>query len=521
MSPSRFLHPGTIACAIVAGALALRLWDLTARSLWLDEAVEYWAAAAPLGTLPAAVRELIQDPPLYSFLLHLWMKISSHEGWLRLLSVCFGLGSVLGAMVIGYRVQGWAPALAAGVLMSILPTAIRYSQEVGQYAPMQCFLVWSVVALLGIVRDPARGNFVRWVLVAVAAAYTYYGTVITLLVPFACFVIEAAFRRDALRVQRALWSLAAFFIAILPLLVYFLPHQFRRGPTADAFRAAAIPPVGEALRDAWQSLQMTFAFQLSGWPCTRVPGWLAVALFALLLLLAAFRQRRLVVWFVATWLIYAGMGWLHLFPLGFRHSNIMTALMVPVIACAVDRNGPAIRRAGAATAFALLCAVCIVSLPARTLRDRLQGERPCTWPETEDVAQVTKYWMEHRTPDQPTYVYYGAAPAFAYYADRLGAAQSARPPDGVRHCWRGGDAPGCRDGLIYYGAWTRSLSPEEKMASIFTTLGGTPDEFWFILAHAYEGENLTIGKYLLHHYESVDYLTATDASAVLLRRRAP
>jgi uncharacterized membrane protein len=516
----RFFRPHVLAIAILLAALALRLWDFTARSLWLDEAVEYWTATAPLGSLPATVRDVIQDPPLYSFLLHLWMTISTHEAWLRFLSLLFGMGSVVGMMVLGYRLQGWAAALGAGALLAVLPAGIRYSQEVGQYAPMLCFVVWSLVVLVGLVPDPAPRRFARWVVLAVIAAYTYYGTVMPVLVPFVCFILEGAKNRDRVRWWRGLVSLAAIAVAIVPLLVYFLPHQLHRGPTAHAFQAAAIGPFGDLLRDVGNSLKMTFGFQLTGWPCTLAPGWLTVVLFVALLVLAARQQRRLVVWFAATWLVYAALGWLHLFPIGFRHSNILTALIVPVAACAIPTRGSAAYRAGGVAVFAAVGILCLVSLPARSVRERVAKASQCTWPETEDIAKVARYWMEHRTPEQKTYVYYGAAPAFAYYVEALGIEHTSRPADWFGYCWRGEGSPWCASGNIYYGEWLRTMSPEDKVASILTTLGGTPDEFWFVFAHAQEGENVTIGKLLLERYQPVDYLTASDASAVLLRRRA-
>src|SRR5688572_4700486 len=179
---------------VLVAALALRLWDLTARSLWLDEAVEYWVATASLAELPTTVRDLIQDPPLYSFLLHAWMRVSEHEAWLRLLSVLCGLGSVAGAMLLGYRLQGTACALAAGVLMTILPTSVRYAQEIGQYAPAHLLVTWSLVMLLGLVRTPSPRRHALWLLIAVLAAYTYYGTMIPIVIPFLCVLMDAAIK---------------------------------------------------------------------------------------------------------------------------------------------------------------------------------------------------------------------------------------------------------------------------------------------------------------------------------------
>lgn len=509
------------AAAILAVALALRLWDVNARSLWLDEAMEYWVAAAPLARLAAVVRQGIQDPPLYSFLLHLWMTPADNELWMRLLSVLFGVASVAGVMVIGYRLRGWTTALAAGALMSIVPTAVRYSQEVGQYAPMQCFLVWSIVVLIGLVREPTRGGFVRWGLLATAATYTYYGTVVTLLAPFGCFLAEAALRRDRRRLLGGVATLGAYGVAIVPLIVYYLPHQLRRGPTADAFEPIAIGSFGLEAGRAWVSLKETLAFQFTAWPCTNTAAWLPIFVILLFFALVARSQRRLVIWFAAAWIAYGVMGRLRLFPFAFRYSIILAPLIVPLVACALRGDTHWLRRLTTGLAFGLLCAMCVVSLPNRSLHSRLYGEGKCVWPETEDIGKVTRYWHERRRPGQPTYVYYGAVPGFAYYLDRLTGERPQRPDNWFLDCWRSADTPWCRTGEIYYGRWLRALAPEDKLASVAETLSGMPHEFWIIFAHVQGRESAVIAQMLQREYVLLDQVGGNDALGILLRRRAP
>jgi hypothetical protein len=153
------------------------------------------------------------------------------------------------------------------------------------------------------------------------------------------------------------------------------------------------------------------------------------------------------------------------------------------------------------------------------LRKHLFGVSVGIWPETEDIGPVTKDWAEHRSPDQPTYVYYAAAPAFAYYMDRYTHEMTTRPPDWFLHCWRNADdAPWCREGGIYYGRWLRAMKPEEKAESIFQTMNQVPNEFWFIMAHSQPKEQASIGSMLHQHFDFTDHYTGDDAAAVLVRR---
>jgi hypothetical protein len=192
---------------------------------------------------------------------------------------------------------------------------------------------------------------------------------------------------------------------------------------------------------------------------------------------------------------------------------------VPFLAAAVA-TASRVRAIAGAVAFGLLCTVSLASPTNRVLRERLFARSDCIWPETEDIGPVTKYWAEHRSPEQPTYVYYAAGPAFAYYAERYTHEETARPPDWFLHCWRGHDAAWCREGGIYYGRWLRAMKPEEKAQSVFETMNQVPDQFWFIMAHAQEHEQDSMGGMLREHFDFVDQMTKFDAAAVLLKRRA-
>ncbi len=53
--------------------LALRVWAIGAKGLWLDEAFSIWMARQPLGDLLGWIVRIDQHPPLYYVLLHCWL----------------------------------------------------------------------------------------------------------------------------------------------------------------------------------------------------------------------------------------------------------------------------------------------------------------------------------------------------------------------------------------------------------------------------------------------------------------
>jgi hypothetical protein len=176
--------------------LALRVWDLGARSLWFDEASEYWVATAPLTQISHFVSVGSGDPPLYSFLLHFWMKLGTGEIWLRSLALFASVAGVIGVMVLGRRVGGFPTAVAAGLLAAVNPPDIRYAQEVGQYALMLGTLAWSLVALHGLWNNGGWKWVLAWALTAFLASTAYYAAAFTVGVPLGCALVEVL--RDAM-----------------------------------------------------------------------------------------------------------------------------------------------------------------------------------------------------------------------------------------------------------------------------------------------------------------------------------
>ncbi|HEX6790298.1 MAG TPA: glycosyltransferase family 39 protein [Candidatus Krumholzibacteria bacterium] len=470
---------------ILGVALCVRVWDLRARALWFDEAGEYWIATAPFSQLVASARTGTGDPPLYTLLLHTWMQISDSEAWLRFLSVIASVAGVAGVMVLARRVAGARVAMLAGVLMAFLPSDVRYAQEVGQYAFVPAVVAWNLVFLHRMTQERTWRAVLGWTLTALAGTYVYYATVFPIAACFLCVVVESIARRD-MRTRRATGTaLVLYVVGLIPLLVSYLPTQLARvvensGKFAGAEHGRG---VAQILADKWKMASELIAFQLTGWPHSHIATGLSVTPVLLLMVLAIRRAPRLLIWFAVAINVYAAVDLLRLFPLGYRWGMIMTPLII--CAVAVGALAPRVRTFRWATlaVYAAVVVMCVVSLPNRWLRDRVYPERSGSWPETEDLRVVTNFWMEHRVPGQATYVYYGAAPAFAYYTRHL-ASREGIPSTWSFACWHEAEPPAyCRQNDIYYGRWLRNKSPVEKVQSIVATLGDQPDSLWLVFGH--------------------------------------
>jgi hypothetical protein len=116
-------------------------------------------------------------------------------------------------------------------------------------------------------------------------------------------------------------------------------------------------------------------------------------------------------------------------------------------------------------------------------------------------------------------VYYGAAPAFAYYLQRYPDTRVSLPPTWSLSCWHDESPPDfCRDDNIYYGRWFRSLTPEEMVRSFAKTFVMKPTELWIVASHVHGSESADIIEILKQNgYAMVDWIERRDAGAVLLR----
>ncbi len=506
---------------ILALAIALRLWDLGARALWFDEASEYWVATAPLAQLAHFVGKGSGDPPLFSFLLHFWMKVGTGEAWLRSLSLLGSIAGVAGVMVLGRRLGGFATAVVAGLLVAVNPPDIRYAQDVGQYALMLGAVAWSSVALHALWHDGGRVWIGAWVIAAFVATTTYYAAAFPVLVPFGCALVELLVRRDRARLFRFAVALGIFLVVTVPVLWSVLPDQFSRVLDTRAALAEYPQSKPEGIALVWRWLCNVFAFHFSGWPYTKVPAWIPVVGWLALLALALRVRPRWTLWFAATWAVYGIASLLELFPFGFRWGLILLPLAI-VLASTGVTNGArerALKLAGT-LAFATLMVCAVVSLPNLSVRNAIDPSHTIHWPETEELRDVAEYWHQKRTHDQPTYVFYGAAPAFGYYLQRYPDTRGGLPPAWSLDCWHEENPPEfCRHDNIYYGRWLRSLkTPEEKIQSLSSTLASRPSEFWIVFSHVQGPESaLMLQRIKQNGYAMVDWVERRAAGAVLMR----
>jgi 4-amino-4-deoxy-L-arabinose transferase-like glycosyltransferase len=234
-------------------ALALGLYRIGSKSIWLDEAVSLKYVRAD----PAQLAQyLTQDTngSLYYVLLYGWTAVVGYgEGAVRALSAIFAAGSV---PLLYLSVRRWAdplPAVVAALLLASSQMFVHYAQEARMYA-LALFLV--VAATLALQVAVERRSWRWWWPYALLAGLAVYAHLWTSMVLAAHLLWLLTCHRG--RIRQAFAAYAAVLVACLPLLYFTAGH----GSTI-----AWIPPLTQD-----RIYAVLFLMAGSSWPLFVVAG---------------------------------------------------------------------------------------------------------------------------------------------------------------------------------------------------------------------------------------------------------
>ncbi len=235
---------------LLAFGLLLRSLYSGSREIWYDDTFSILLSSSSFSAIVSGTAADTM-PPLYYFLLHIWMALNQSLMWIRLLNVLLSLGVVwilyrLIADLFGVQAGLWAAALAV-----ISPFQIYQAQEVRMYSLLALTLLgytWFFVRLwlreggskgfedrlegLGPIRTPLGSGSQRWnwaglVLFGTAALYTHNLAAFSLIAPNVYLLL----RRQWRLLGRLMAVQALMGILFVPWLV-FVPGQISKIQTA-------------------------------------------------------------------------------------------------------------------------------------------------------------------------------------------------------------------------------------------------------------------------------------------------
>jgi mannosyltransferase len=170
-------------------ATALCLYDITARSLWLDEAASVAIASQHGAAFGTALAHDGGNMLGYYALLHVLIgAFGSGAFVIRLPSALAAAGTVTLVGVLGLRLFGRRVALAAGSLMAVSLSLVYWGQDARGYALMVALIGGSFLAFVALLED--RAGWRAWIVyVTLTTAAVYAGLEAVLVVPAQLLVL--------------------------------------------------------------------------------------------------------------------------------------------------------------------------------------------------------------------------------------------------------------------------------------------------------------------------------------------
>jgi len=208
--PYKYLMPGILCFGII-----LRLMGLN-KGIWLDE---YFTI--DIITRNDFLESMRSDthPPLYYILVKLWSQIDISEQFLRLLSVIFGIGTIIITMRWVKRYSLLA-SLIAGLLYSAIPMLIRYSQEIRDYQLLLLLTACTFIYASRIAASPQKLSGYVWLSLCLSIAALTHLIGVMLIIPVLLFIILST--ADKRNIQ---WSNLIMTIT-LPSITFLLEYLF-------------------------------------------------------------------------------------------------------------------------------------------------------------------------------------------------------------------------------------------------------------------------------------------------------
>jgi len=292
---------------LVLGSFALRLHALPLQNIWWDEARNIDVALRPFAQI-ATAPELDIHPPVYFWLLHIWLRLLGFHQTVDPASLAFGarLLSVVAAMIATVLLHplsrrfGSPPAgLVTVAIAGFVPFWLAESQEARMYTVGFALLTAAAYCLLNITShwqktgndleakqatgntQYATRNMLAFILCSALALLTHYNAVFILAAWYGWWGIVALTQPKRWQALRVVLLCG---LAISLLVAPVLPIALRQIPKY-ANPNLGIPSLYEYLWQNWQAYLAGYAFDpalLNGY----ATPWLWAMLFILLLGLA-------------------------------------------------------------------------------------------------------------------------------------------------------------------------------------------------------------------------------------------
>jgi 4-amino-4-deoxy-L-arabinose transferase-like glycosyltransferase len=316
---------------IIAIGGALRWMFSQSRGLTYDDAFSILLSSRTLGEIVSGTAADTM-PPLYYFLLHGWMQITSEIWFLRSLNILVSLVIIGIVYRIARSIGGDTCGLWAAFVTAISPLQVYHAQDLRMYAILSLAQLGYIACFIEILQAPEKPayRYLSWaglVLCGAAALYSHNLAVVIMPVPF----LYAAIKRNWVLFKSLTLGHLAIGVLAVPWLVQ-IPGQVSKIQTAfwtpvpgivEVFQAVILFHSQLPLPGIWLviaavlSLQVLVLVAMEGWRLRKTHSrlWVLIGFLAippLTLLFLSYLMRPVFVtraFLVSSLAYYLLMGW--------------------------------------------------------------------------------------------------------------------------------------------------------------------------------------------------------------------
>jgi hypothetical protein len=213
----------------------IALWKLTQTPIWQDEAMEFYCSIPVKGairgvteyaTMYERMAYIQQQPPLYNWIMCLWLQISEGEWWYRFSSVVFVFFAVIGLYLIIRKLCSKNAAAFSVIVFSSIYILQYYIKEASEYSVLIMVTMWLIYLYINIIEKITVKRVVLFTILCVINVYTHYGAAFVV-VPMAISLLAYyAKEKDYTALKTAIISYAVAVLgAGVPMVVLYLIPQ--------------------------------------------------------------------------------------------------------------------------------------------------------------------------------------------------------------------------------------------------------------------------------------------------------
>lgn len=401
------------------------LHNLMFSPLWGDEWVEYTYSQLGLrnGDMYQAIISTYQ-PPLYNWIMHFWLSVSTNVFWFRLFNVVVGMASAAFLFATVRKVYNAYIADVVIVALAAVYQWIYCIQECSEYALMLLFLFASLYAYICLEEKYTVTRLGLFIVACVAAIYSQYGAVFVigpLLMLEGGRLLLSKEISNKNKVIVAGSYLASGLVFAIPLYIWFMKPQMANQQTTGN----RLPFAKEMLSEVHVKIGQIFAYFLNlqddeTWNALFMKVGIIILIMVLILIVKPKIEgykRRLAIVFMTAYLLHVVLVEMHIYGMvavnesaGFywRYSYFYIPLLCILLPICIGEFSKLFPETSGKVIIGILCGVLVIPFFFSYKQMMLN------WKKSNDDV-VAQEWLAHEGWKEPTYLVEYAANQFEYW----------------------------------------------------------------------------------------------------------